>query len=177
MMTATTDSPPDTSQVARLLQNTATLVRLRVSALPDDALVWRTGPGKWCIKEIIGHLTESDKRDFVDRIGTMLSESEPVLKVNDQAEVARLRHDCDKSLQDLLEEFESVRSSSIAFVTRLNVTELDRSGVHPKIGKIRIREVLHDWIYHDLNHLKQIDSIVQSYLWDRLGNIQQFYQS
>jgi len=107
----------------------------------------------------------------------MLRESEPVLTFNDQAEVARQRRDCDRSMQDLLEEFDSARSSSVAFVTTLSQTDLDRTGMHPKIGKIRIREVLHDWMYHDLNHLKQIDSIVQSFLWARLGNMQRFYQS
>ena len=44
---------------------------------------------KWCIKEVIGHLTEEDKRDFAGRIEAMLDELEPSLKLNDQEEVAR----------------------------------------------------------------------------------------
>ena len=176
-MTNTDDRTLDISEVTQLLENTTALLRLRVPALPNGAVDWRPGPEKWCIKQIVGHLTESDKLDFVGRIGAMLHESEPVLKVNDQAEIAGQRRDCDKSIQDLLEEFDSVRSASVQFVTTLSPTDLDRTGIHPKIGKIRIREVLHDWMYHDLNHLKQIDSIVQSFLWAHLGNMQRFYQS
>jgi hypothetical protein len=175
-MTNTDDRTLDISEVTRLLENTTALLRLRVPALPNGAVDWRPGPEKWCIKEIVGHLSESDKCDFVGRIQTMLGELEPDLTINDQAEIARQRRDCDKNLQDLLKEFDSVRSASVQFVTTLETADLDRTGMHPKIGKIRIREVLHDWMYHDLNHLKQIDSIVQGFIWNRLGNMQRFYQ-
>ena len=164
-------------ELAHLLQNTTTVLRQLVAALPDRVVALHPGPGKWCIKEVIGHLTEEDKRDFVGRIRMMLDEPEPSLKVSDQEEVARARRDCEKNLHDLLDEFNTVRSSSVAFVVGLRATELDRGGVHPKIGHIRIRELLHEWIYHDLNHIRQIDANVQRFLWDHLGNMQRFYTS
>jgi len=176
-MTNTKDIPLDPQEVAQLLQNTMIVLRQRVTSLPDRAVARHPGPGKWCIKEVIGHLTEEDKRDFVGRIQIMLDDLEPSLKVNDQEEVARARHDCDKKVHDLLDEFNTVRSSSIAFVMKLRVTELERGGSHPKIGHIRIRELLHEWIYHDLNHIRQIDANVQRFLWDHLGNMQRFYPS
>lgn len=49
----------------------------------------------------------------------MLDQKEPLLAVNDQEEVARMRHDCDKNLSDLLHEFGTVRSTSTAFLSRL----------------------------------------------------------
>lgn len=165
----------DMGEVMRVLHNTAIVLRQRVIALPDRAVARHPGPAKWCIKEIIGHLSEEDKRDFVGRIQSMLNDPDPILELNDQEEVARLRHDCDKNLHDLLDEFETVRCNSISFVMKLGVTELDRLGVHPKVGRIGIRELLHEWIYHDLNHLRQIDANVQRFLWDHLGNMQRFY--
>ncbi len=176
-MTNTKDILLNPKEVTQLLQNTALVLRQRVTALPDRAIARHPGPGKWCVKEVIGHLTEEDARDFVGRIQTVLDEMEPSLRINDQEEVARVRRDCDKDLHDLLDEFDTVRSSSIAFVMKLGVTDLDRGGMHPKIGHIRIRELLHEWIYHDLNHLRQIDANVQRFLWDHLGKMQRFYPS
>ncbi len=176
-MTASKNTVLDLQEVARLLQNTTIVLRQRVTVLPDRAVAWHPGPAKWCIKEVIGHLTEEDKRDFAGRIEAMLDELEPSLKLNDQEEVARVRHDCDKNVRDLLDEFDTVRGSSIALVMKLGGTDLDRGGVHPKIGRIRICELLHEWIYHDLNHLRQIDANVQAFLWDHLGNMQRFYPS
>lgn len=165
----------DLQQIARLLQSTMIILRERVTALPERALSLHPGSAKWCIKEVIGHLTEEDTRDFSGRIKVMLDDVEPDLTVNDQDEVARARHDCEKSLSELLTEFETVRKGSIDFVMRLRATELGRGGVHPKIGRIRVGDLLHEWIYHDLNHMRQIDAIAQHFLWDSVGALQAFY--
>jgi hypothetical protein len=49
--------------------------------------------------------------------------------------------------------------------------------MHPKIGHIRIRELLHEWVYHDLNYLRQIDVNVQQFLCDHPDNKQRLYPS
>jgi hypothetical protein len=61
-------------------------------------------------------------------------------------------------------------------VSALKERELHRGGLHPKIGHLRINNLLHEWIYHDLNHISQIHANVQSFLWAHLGNMQRFYQ-
>lgn len=133
-------------------------------ALPAAAAEHHPGSRRWCIKEVVGHLKEEDKRDFVGRIEKMLAESEPTLEVNDQAKVARERKDCDKRINELLDEFATRRATSTGFVQRLSAGDLERGGVHPKIGPIRVRELLHEWVYHDLNHLRQVEGNAQSFL-------------
>lgn len=125
----------------------------------------------------MGHLTEEDKRDFVGRIQMMLHQAEPQLNVNDQDRVARERHDCDQDIFKLLYEFAVVRSASVAFVESLTSADLERAGVHPKIGIICVRELLHEWLYHDLNHIKQVEGNTQQLLWNQLGNMQAFYKA
>ena len=93
-----------------------------------------SGFGKWCIKQVVGHLTEEDKRDFVGRIERMLREPGQRLEVNDQNRVARERHDCDKSVRELLDEFASVRENSLEFLKQLGAADLECQGIHPKIG-------------------------------------------
>jgi hypothetical protein len=170
-------APLDLDEITSVLQSTPILLEQQAKVLPDRVAVWHPSGGKWCVKEIVGHLIEEDKRDFVGRIRLMLDQDEPRLAVNDQDEVARARNDCAKSLGTLLDEFCTVRSNGASFVGRLKGEELNRRGVHPKIGAISVGNLLNEWIYHDLNHLRQIEANVQRFLWDHLGNMQQFYKS
>jgi len=63
-------------------------------------VAYHPGPGKWCIKEVVGHLTEEDKRDFVGRIERMFDQAEPQLGLNDQDEVAQQRQDWAKDMRE-----------------------------------------------------------------------------
>jgi uncharacterized damage-inducible protein DinB len=162
-------------ETAELLRRTPVVLRELVLALPSRAVEYHPGDEKWCIKQIVGHLTEEDRRDFVGRIELMLRQQEPQLNLNDQVEVAQTRHDCDKDIRQLLDEFATVRSASATFVEQLSPADLARTGVHPKIGVVCVRELLHEWLYHDLNHVKQIEQNTQRLLWNQLGNFKAFY--
>jgi hypothetical protein len=106
----------------------------------------------------------------------MLRQEEPRLDLNDQDAVAHERDDCAKDVMALLDEFAAVRKTSVQFVERLSADDLERTGIHPKIGLIRVRELLHEWLYHDLNHVRQIGQNVQQLMWIQLGNMQGFYK-
>ena len=162
-------------ETAKLLRRTPVVLREAIVALPGRAVGFHPSPGKWCIKEVVGHLTEEDKRDFVGRIEMMLRQAEPILDLNNQDKVAQERHDCDKDIFKLLDEFAVARSASVLFVESLTSADLERTGVHPKIGIICVRELLHEWLYHDMNHVKQVEGNAQQLLWNQLGNMQAFY--
>ena len=169
-------APLDLLELSRLLRSTPIALQELLSAVPFAATVWHPRPGAWCVKEIVGHLIEEDKVDFVDRIRVMLDREEPVLTVTDQDEAVRIRQDCSKRLIGLLEEFRAVRATSADFISQLTPEDLNRRGRHPHIGDVCVANLLYEWVYHDLNHLKQIATNVQSLLWAQLGNMQQFYQ-
>jgi hypothetical protein len=171
-----TDAALELHDVTVFLRKTPVVLRNLLEALPGGAVAWHPRASEWCIKEVVGHLLEEDKRDFVGRIRLILDQDEPRLTVTDQEEVARMRQDCDRNLDNLLDEFSTVRGASVSFISKLKATDLHRSGVHPKIGHLAVTNVLHEWIYHDLNHISQIGANVQSFLWAHLGNMQRFYQ-
>jgi hypothetical protein len=168
--------PLQLQEVTTLLASTPVVLRDLLTALPGEATSWHPGVGKWCINEVVGHLLDEDCRDFVSRIRLILQQHEPRLTITDEKEVARMRRDCDKSLDDLLREFTSVRQASASFVSTLHHPDLHLCWIHPKIGHLSIANLLHEWIYHDLSHISQIRGNVQSFLWMHLGNAQRFYQ-
>ena len=160
--------------VAGLLQSAVTTLRAELTALPESVLTYHPAPGEWCAKEIVGHLTEAERRGFAGRIRIILAEETPKLQAWDQATVARERHDCAQDVKALLGELEELREDSVALVTGLRRDDLARAGEHPKVGRLSVGELLQEWVHHDRNHLRQILANVQAWAWANMGNAQRF---
>jgi hypothetical protein len=172
------DSAPLTPMyAATLLGVTPVFLQTELSRVPVAALNWHPAAGEWCAKEVVGHLSESEQRGFAGRIRFILDHDSPELGPWDQEEVARARRDCDKELKDVLAEFAELRSASIRLVASLKDIDLARGGHHPKVGFLRVADLLHEWIHHDRNHLRQILANVQGYVWPWMGNTQRFSQT
>ena len=168
------DHPLPQSAVARLLQSAVITLRAEVEALPEGALGFHPGPREWCVKEVLGHLIEAERRGFAGRIRVILSAPEPQLQAWDQDGVARSRRDCERPVLDLVGELDRIRGESRALVLSLREEHLLRGGTHLQVGFLRVIDLLHEWIHHDRNHLKQILTNVQGYVWPHMGNAQRF---
>lgn len=90
--------------------------------------------------------------------------------------MARERNDRATGIGVLLDEFRSMREASIALVKGLSDADLRRGATHPQIGDLRVLDLLHEWVYHDGDHIKQILSVVQGFAWPHMGATQRFYQ-
>ncbi len=163
-----------THEIAGALSATLTVVRAELSALPADVANWHPGPQEWCVKEALGHIIEAERRGFAGRIRTILAEDEPNLQGWDQESVERERNDCARALGDLLDEFTRLRSDSVELVLGLSGSDLRRGGTHPQVGYLRVNDLLHEWLYHDRNHVRQMFANVQSYVFPSMGNCQGF---
>ena len=60
--------------------------------------------------------------------------------------------------EDLLDEFLNLRSQNINLLKNMNLSEqdLDKTGTHPELGKVTLRQLIATWVIHDLNHISQI---------------------
>ena len=162
------------TEVGRLLESAVAMIRAELAALPDDVLAWHPAPGEWCAKEVLGHLIESEGRGFAGRIRIILASDTPALATWDQNEVARARRDRERGAPALVDEFATLRRESVALVTGLGAADLARGGRHPKVGLLRVGDLLHEWVHHDRNHLRQMLSNVQALAWPHMGNARRF---
>jgi len=161
-----------TSDVAALLESTCALVEAEMRALGDEGCRFHFEAGEWCVNECIGHLIEAEKRGFAGRIRDLIA-GRPV-RSWDQAQVARDRKDCERVSQSLWMEFMGLRHDSIQLVRSLTPADLDRSGMHPKVGALRVRDLLHEWVHHDRNHTRQLLAIQQERVYPHMGNARKF---
>lgn len=160
--------------IAKLIQASAAALRVEVEAMPEALLRFKPGPREWCAKDVVGHLIEAERRGFAGRIRLLLTTAEPALETWDPDDVARARHDVERDVKELLAELAALREGSVKLLAGLEARDLTRAGMHPKVGRLTIGEVAHEWVHHDRNHVAQIMANVQAYVWPSMGAAQKF---
>jgi len=168
------DSPLMPPEVAALLEAAMATLRAELGALPERVVAWHPAEGEWCAKEVVGHLIEAEQRGFAGRIRIILGADRPAFQAWDQTEVARARRDCARPIAELLDELAGLRRQSATLVRGLREPDLHRGGQHPKVGFLRVRDLLQEWVHHDRNHIRQAMANVQAYVWPAMGNSQKF---
>jgi len=164
-------TPPE---IAQFLRATTLTLAAELAAAPSPVLAWHPAPGQWCIKDVIGHIIEAERRGFAGRIRIILAGADPRLEAWDQNEVARARRDCERDGGELLRELAALRQDSLGLVAGLRDADLARGGHHPKVGHLTIADLLNEWVHHDRNHVRQILANVQAYVWPHMGASQKF---
>ena len=162
------------NEVAALVRGTVAMLKAELAALPEPLLRWHPASGEWCVNEVLGHLIEADRRGFSGRICAILSMPDSPLATWDQDAMARERRDCERDTRALLSELAALRRDGAALVEGLRRADLERGGQHPKVGYLRVGEIMQEWVHHDRNHVKQILGNVQAYAWPAMGNAQRF---
>lgn len=162
------------AQVASLLQTTVPILKAEVAGLPDVITRFQPAVGEWSINEVIGHLIETEERGFAGRVARMLAQDGYVCEPWDPDQVARDRCDNEHTTETLLVDFATRRTDCLALIQTLTSADLTRTAHHPAVGTLSVNDLLHEWVFHDRNHIKQILSNVQRYVWPAMGNSQRF---
>jgi hypothetical protein len=161
-------------EIADLLETSGHAFTSTLDSLSVEAAQWHPKPGEWCVNECAGHIVEAERRGFAGRVKIILGADEPHLENWDQDAVQRERKDCERPPSELRDQLAAVRKESVTMVRALKPEDMSRGGMHPEVGHLTVDEVLHEWVHHDGNHLKQALTNVQEYVWSRMGNAQRF---
>ena len=156
-------------EVAARIDAAGTAIEAELGTMTDELASWHPAEGEWCVKEVLAHLTISEGHGFAGRIAQILSADEPRLTATGQAEPA-----CHQNLEQMLAAFRAQRVRSIELVTSLEPRDLDRAGIHERVGRLTVNDLLHEWIHHDRNHFRQIQANVMAYVWPSMGNSKHF---
>lgn len=148
-------------QAIALLERTPAVLDALLRDLPP---VWTTpneGPDTWSPFDVVGHLIHAEETDWIPRATLILEEGEtrpfPPFDRFAQFELSK-----SKTLPELLDTFAQRRAASLETLRRFALTpaDLDRTGQHPALGRVTLRELLATWTVHDLNHLAQISRVM-----------------
>jgi len=117
--------------------------------------------GVWSPYDVIGHLIHGEETDWIPRARIILAQSEDRTFVPFDR-FAQFENSKGKSLTQLLDEFAKLRSENLDVLRSWNLDEekLDLEGMHPELGEVTLRQLLATWVVHDLNHVRQIVTVM-----------------
>lgn len=148
-------------EATAILSRTPGILRAWLSGLPDAWTAATEGAGTWSAFDVVGHLIHGERTDWLPRAEHLLEHGESLpFPVFDRT--AMLESSKGKSLADLLDTFDALRSANLALLRAMALTEadLDRRGRHPEFGPVTLRQHLATWVAHDLSHLAQIARVM-----------------
>jgi hypothetical protein len=152
-----------------VLSRTPGTLRALLIDMPDEWIMSDEGPNTWSPWQVVGHLTHIEEVDWIDRTLVILAQREPRTfePVDREAGFTRF---ADWSMNELLERFESVRSSNLNQLDALvSVNDLQLGGLHPTFGEVSLSQLLATWTVHDFNHLNQIVKTMAKQYTEAIG--------
>jgi len=142
--------------IAVLSRTPSTLSSL-LQDLPPGWIENNEGAETWNPYDVVGHLVHGERADWIPRARIIreYGESRPFDPFDRSAQ---FRESEGKSLDELLVEFETLRSLNLKTLRdwSLKSSELESKGQHPSLGPVTLKELLATWVAHDLDHVGQI---------------------
>jgi len=164
------------SDVIEILGSTPDKIRREIAGLSPRQLKVRPAPDKWSIQEILAHLDDVEELGMRERVAAMVEQNEPSLAPFDQERRAIEQQYHKKAPRRSLRHFARQRRTNVKWLRALKPAQLKRQGHHQVVGEITAGEMIHEWAFHDLGHLKQILEVKRYGLWPHMGGMQQFYK-
>lgn len=153
-----------------LLRRTPGVLRAFLAGLPDNWTTATEGRGTWSPYDVVGHLIHGERADWIPRIEHILAHGDtvpfPPFERDAMFEASKGR-----TLAELLDTFDDERTRSLARLGELALTpaDLERTGLHPAFGQVRLGQHLSTWVVHDLTHINQIARTMAAQYADAVG--------
>lgn len=158
------------NEAIELLERTPKTLESLLVGLADDWVTCREGEGTWNAYEVIGHLIEGEKHDWIPRLEMILEKGEketfPPFDV-----FAHLKEEKQQTMKEKLAEFTQLRAESVARLKELvkDNSDFQLTGRHPVFGTVTTHQLLSTWAVHDLTHISQIVRVMAERYRDDVG--------
>lgn len=125
--------------------------------LPDSWTQLNEGPDTFSPFDVVGHLIHGELADWIPRTRNILERGTSE-RFEPFDRFAQLENSKGKSLNQLLEEFSSLRRQNLRVLDELQLTkeQLSLEGRHPAFGTVTLGQLLSTWVVHDLGHIGQV---------------------
>lgn len=142
-----------------VLTSTGPRLRQLVSGRSDQELARKPAPGRWSVREILAHLADCEVV-IGWRIRTILATSGATLQPFDQNRWAEVFQYADAPVTESLDLFEISRRSNVRLLRTVDASLLENFGMHEERGRESAAHLVRLNAGHDLNHLRQIESLL-----------------
>jgi hypothetical protein len=160
----------DLAKAVPVLTRTPGVLEALLRDLSGEWITGTEGPETWSPFDVVGHLIQGDRTDWMPRVEQLLQfgETTPFHAFDRFAQFEASRG---KTMPQLLDEFRQLRVASLGRLAALDLTAADfeRTGKHPAFGRVTLSELLATWVAHDLDHIAQIARVMGRQYTDAVG--------
>ena len=145
------------NEAIELLERTPQTLEYFLSGLSEGWLHCNEGEGTWNAIEVVEHLIEGEKNNWIPRLEFILQEiSNNPFPPFDR--FSHLKNMSQTSIDQKLQEFKAIRMQNISKLKSMIEPDLhlELEGSHPAFGTVKVRELISTWVTHDLSHISQI---------------------
>jgi uncharacterized damage-inducible protein DinB len=145
-----------------VLRATPRKLRQLVKGLKKQQLRFEPAPGKWSIAQIVTHLADTEVV-LAFRLRMVLAQSGTSLQAMDQDKWAAGLNYAEANVNEQIELFSTLRKSHLALWDSLCDEDWQKYGMHEERGKETVERMTQHFAGHDINHLRQIEAIRNSF--------------
>ena len=165
------------TQSIEILERIPAVLNILLRGLSDDWIMNNEGPETFSPYDVIGHLIQGEKTDWTARTKMILEFGNTKTFVP-WDRFAQYEESKGKTLPQLLDEFAIIRYENMNWFKALQLTEadMDKTGLHPKLGEVTLRNLLSTWVIHDLTHIAQVTRVMAKQYKEESGPWVQFFR-
>ena len=152
-----------------ILERTPQVLNSLLLGISEEWLFNNEGENTWSPYDVVGHLIQGEKTDWMNRTKIILSDKEN--KSFEPFDRFAQMTAAKKPINELLDEFQELRTANILALKSMAITEekLEMAGIHPALGKATLKELLSTWVVHDLGHISQISRVMARQYQEEVG--------
>jgi MOSC domain-containing protein YiiM len=145
---------PEGTDLVALLAAQRDATSALLAAIPEARSHYRYAPGKWSIKEVIGHLSDVERIMAYRALRIARGDATPLPGFDEDAYVPYARSD-DRTVGELIEEWVAARQASIALLRNLPADAWTRRGTASN-KPVSVRALAFIIAGHEQHHLETL---------------------
>jgi len=152
-----------------VLAGTPPVLSAIVSNLPRTAQDERPSEGAWSPREVLSHLLFAETLSMGPRVKRASEEN------HFHPEPLQVEQPPPGEPRQMSNDWADARAANLDWLRKLTPDQRAHIVHHPRYGEITVDTYVAEWAYHDLDHLRQILSVLAADLYPHIGPFQALY--
>lgn len=145
---------PEGSDIFDLLRRQPDELRALLANVTDAQANSRPAPGEWSVKEVIGHVNDTERIFAYRALRIARGDTTPLPGFEQNAYVEGTDFNA-RSLRDLLDEFAAQRTANVLCFQLLGMAEIERRGTASE-NPVSVRALLYIMAGHVAHHIESL---------------------
>ena len=150
-----------------ILAGTPQVLAAIVSNLPRSAQDQRPSEKAWSPREVLAHLLHAETIAMGPRVLRASQE--------DNVHLEALTTPIPGNPRQMSNDRADARAANLVWLRKLTPEQRAHVVHHQRFGQITVDTYVAEWAYHDLDHLRQILSVLAADLYPHIGPFQELY--